>query len=332
MNRHQGAALLVVLLILAVMMTLATNIASRFYLEWQRTTNLTRQEQAKWYAVGAESLMVKVLNQDIKDSPNRTHLGQYWASSDQVFPIEEAILTGQIHDAQACFNLNQINNGPSVAESGGSDALPYYADVFRNLLLQLSVNDYEARQITAALRDWIDADDTVSSGIGAEDAWYQSLRHPYLAANVAMQDVSELRLVRGITPTLFQKLRPLVCVLPVQDSTMKINVNTLKAAQAPLLSAMFLGAMSSEEALNLIDSRPKDGWENTSQFFELSAVKAANTGLKDQVQNLVSVVSSYFEARFSIEQDDIKQNFRILLKRKGDNKVVVIRRQYGGVQ
>ena len=76
MRSQRGMALLVVLLILTVMVVVAANISTRFHMEMFRTSNLVRQEQAKWYAYGAEALVAKTLNQDIKDSPTRTHLGQ----------------------------------------------------------------------------------------------------------------------------------------------------------------------------------------------------------------------------------------------------------------
>lgn len=54
MKQQRGVALLVVLLILVVMVVLAANISNRFQTELFRTSNLVRQSQAKWYALGAK--------------------------------------------------------------------------------------------------------------------------------------------------------------------------------------------------------------------------------------------------------------------------------------
>lgn len=82
---------------------------------------------------------------------------------------------GEVRDGQACFNLNAINGGSATAES----TLPYNANVFKHLLMAVNVDEFDASQITDALRDWVDTDDELVSSLGAEDSWYQSLRVPY---------------------------------------------------------------------------------------------------------------------------------------------------------
>ena len=64
-GRQRGMALLVVLLILAVMVIVASNMSGRLQLELRRTANLTLGKQAWWYAMSAEALVIKVLNQDL---------------------------------------------------------------------------------------------------------------------------------------------------------------------------------------------------------------------------------------------------------------------------
>ena len=111
MRRQRGVAMLVVMLILAIMMVVAANISTRFQLQLTRTANLALLEQTKWYAMGSEQLVTKVLQQDIKDSQERIHLAQYWASSQQVFPVDGGTIKGVIRDAQGCFNVNSVISG-----------------------------------------------------------------------------------------------------------------------------------------------------------------------------------------------------------------------------
>ena len=98
-------ALLVVLLILAVMVIVASNMSGRLQLELRRTANLTLGKQAWWYAMSAEALVIKVLNQDFKDDPDRVSLGQNWAREDGVFPVEDGTLSGRVRDLQSCFKI-----------------------------------------------------------------------------------------------------------------------------------------------------------------------------------------------------------------------------------
>lgn len=331
MRRQRGVALLVVMLILTIMMVVAANISTRFQMQLIRTANLVMLEQGKWYAIASEALVTKVLQQDIQDSPERTHLAQYWASSQQVFPVEGGTLKGVIRDAQGCYNLNAINSGTQGADP---TVLPYAADVFKHLLMNLKVEEFEALQITDALRDWVDSNDEMVSSTGAEDAWYQSLKVPYLAANAPMSDVSELRLVKGITPTIYRRLLPMVCALPTQSNAqeMQINVNTLRRSQLPLISAIFVGQMSSEDAIELLQKRPRDGWIGVDAFLSepkvMNAMAAA--GLNQTVlKKNFSVNSYYFESQLEVSMDETSLHYISLFKRTG-NKVNVIRRQNGG--
>ena len=72
---------------------------------------------------------------------------------------------------------------PERAPQGGgerrrSEAQPYQFKVFRALLAQLEVDDYEAVQLTDAIRDWTDKDTQLVSSNGAEDAYYEGLNPP----------------------------------------------------------------------------------------------------------------------------------------------------------
>ena len=327
MKRQRGVALLVVLLILAIMMVVATNISSRFQLQLMRTSNLVTLSQGKWYAMAAEALVSKILHQDIKDSPTRVHLAQYWASQGQIFPVEGGTIHGVIHDAQGCFNVNSVNSGSTGADA----AEPSYAGkVFRQLLINLKVEEFEAAQITDALRDWIDPNDELVSSLGAEDAWYQGLKVPYVAANGPLTDISELRLVRGITPSIYRRLAPMVCALPSKE--MALNVNTLRPEQLPLVSALFIGQLDAEQSKRLLEVRPRDGWTGTDLFMNEPLVTnaVANSGVAAAViKQSLGVNSNYFEAKLEVTLDETKIHVISLFK-SNNNKISVIRRQYGG--
>jgi Type II secretion system (T2SS), protein K len=60
-------------------------------------------------------------------------------------------------------------------------------------------------EITAAICDWADDDDTVDDDGGAErtDAHYQGASIPYAPRNGKFETIDELRLVRGVTDDLF---------------------------------------------------------------------------------------------------------------------------------
>jgi general secretion pathway protein K len=71
----------------------------------------------------------------------------------------------------------------------------------------------EAVRLSDAMADWIDSDERPAPN-GAEDDVYRAGPVPYRPPNRLIGDVSELRAVRGMTPVLYQRLRPWLCALP----------------------------------------------------------------------------------------------------------------------
>ena len=327
MKRQQGMALLVVLLLLAVMVTMASSMTQRFRMEWQRTYNQQLQLQNYWYLLGSETLISKVLIQDFKDNPEKNSLAQYWAIEGQVFPVENALLQGVVRDSQACFNLNSLTND-STDETSTAVSATYRATVFKDLLINLGADDYRAQQITAAVQDWLDTN-TIARSLGAEDSEYEALTPPYLPANGLMQDVSELRAVRGMDAALYRRLLPQVCVIP--EKTLQVNANTLRTVQAPLLAALFLNDLSVDDARNILEQRPREGWDSVAEFLELGAL--SNTAAAgDQVQSALTIKSFYFLATLQAETDNYQTRLISLFQRQSDNQVTVIRRHFGGLE
>ncbi|MFC0228498.1 type II secretion system minor pseudopilin GspK [Serratia aquatilis] len=316
-GRQKGVALLVVLLILALMVTVAATIAERNGRTYLRTAAQLQQQQAKWYGVAAEALAGKILQRDRLDLPNKTHLAQNWAQEDRRFPVEGGELQGQIVDGQACFNLNAINQG-----AGEQTDTPYPAKVFLQLLNNLGEEPLHSEQVTAALRDWIDSDS--EPGInGAEDDVYMALEQLYLPANQPMQDVSELRMVYGVDAALYQRLLPYVCALPTQ--TLLLNINTLRTAQGPLLAALFLAELSPQEAEQLLQQRPREGWDSVAEFLAQPSLEDIET---TTLRPMLAVNSDFFLANFSVLMGDNHFSQHSLLQKAGNN-FQVVQRKYG---
>src|SRR3546814_12107649 len=100
---------------------------------------------------------------------------------------------------------------------------------FGELMTLLGIEPGEAQAIAGAAADWIDSDGN-EGRLGAEDNVYRSMQSAYLPANRKMADVSELRAVRGVSPKIYARPKPWVCVLPLADPV-KLNVNTLLSEQ-----------------------------------------------------------------------------------------------------
>ena len=138
-----------------------------------------------------------------------------------------------------------------------------------------------------------------------------------------------MRAVRGIDAALYRRLLPYVCVIP--EKTLQINVNTLRTIQAPLLAALFLNNLTVDDARNILEQRPREGWNSVAEFLELGAL--SNTAAAgDQVQSALTIKSFYFLATLQAETDRYQTRIVSLFKRQSDNQVTVIRRHFGGLE
>ncbi|MDX7379662.1 type II secretion system protein GspK, partial [Enterobacter hormaechei] len=92
------------------------------------------------------------------------------------------------------------------------------------------------------------------------DSEYLARSVPFYAANQPLADISEMRVVQGMDAGLYQKLKPLVCALPM--TRQQININTLDVTQSVILEALFDPWLSPVQARALLQQRPAKGWED----------------------------------------------------------------------
>ncbi|MEM7540229.1 MAG: type II secretion system minor pseudopilin GspK [Pseudomonadota bacterium] len=178
------------------------------------------------------------------------------ALADLSAALEQAGLDTTALGASSVFDelseLPEASGQPGSAGRGRGNAQiqPWMlAEIqFRLLLAKLDIDP----EIVPAILDWIDPDSNTRFPNGAEDEYYGQLDEPYRSANRHFADISELRLVRGITEEIYERLRPFVTVLPI---TTAINVNT-----APIEILMSLGPgideITAEQIVNAREAQP----------------------------------------------------------------------------
>ena len=321
-RRQSGIALLTVLLILAVMVIVASNMSSRLQLELRRTTNMITHQQALWYVYGAESLVVKGLKQTLKDDDS-INLDQYWAVDGMVYPVDNGQIAGQVKDMASCFNVNAV-----TGSDNDKGQAPLAVQQFRQLLELLDIDTYDAEQLADAVRDWIDSDSNVVSSYGVEDAYYESLDYPYQAANQPLLNVSELRAIKGFTQGVYRRVSPYLCALPT--ATLEINVNTVAEDQPEILSALFSGKLSVDLAQTLLEQRPSSGWTDVADFLALPELSGIEITAAEK--DSFAITSGYFMAQLQAQFDTATVRVESLFKAENKDAVYVISRQFGGAQ
>ncbi len=271
--RQRGLALITAMLVVAIAATTAAYLSLDQQIWLRQAQNLSDRAQAEVVRAGAEEWAITILDKAAKNNSGSDDLTQNWAQPIPPIPVEGGQVTGQITDAQSRFNLNNL--------APGNTNFPGDSGTFRNLLQSLSIDP----NLTDAVVDWIDTEHNTPRPYGAEDIYYLQLKTPYRAANQPMQSVDELRLVRGLTPEIVEKLRPWVTVLP-QNTT--INVNT---APKEVLSALFY-PLPAPLIDQIISHRPyTDLGQLTLRVPELAAT---TTNIKF---GSYGINSSYFEVK-----------------------------------
>lgn len=302
---QRGVALLVALLVVALATLLVAGLLDRGELSAARTRNSLRAEQAVAYAQGLEEYVAHVLRQTQIEQQNFDTNSDIWLIPLPPTPVPGGAISGRMRDMNGCFNLNNLVRNGAVDPMG--------TKYFARLLSALQLDPV----LTQVLTDWLTTGATVSSG-GAKDTFYLAQPVPYRAANRGFAHVSELRLLKGLSHSVYQTLAPHVCALP---SGSMININT---ATVPVLRML---------TENMTDDQAKRIWSNgQAHYLSLQVLqdelKQKNIVPDGDVTSLFGVQSSYFQARADITLDDVPFTFFSLIERT-DAGIRVLARSRG---
>ncbi len=235
-------------------------------------------------------------------------LADPWGRLGSVLPAEVALGDQRyrvaLRDVNAALNLNRASE-----------------EELRRLFTALRIDFGRADEIAQAVLDWRDEDD-LHRPRGAERPYY--LRHgsPVLPRNGPFADLSELLHVRGMTPEIYEQVRPYLTLL----GTGRVNLN---AAEPPVLLA--LPGMSDEAVAVLLRYRRQG--RRLGNLFELGQELSpgAERLLVSQLPRLVSrttVVTHEVEVRSEgwTEGGQLRSEVEGLLVRGGGSAFLVWRR------
>jgi general secretion pathway protein K len=319
-SNQSGVALITVLMIVAIMVTIAATMTGRLSQSLKRTEGITFAQKVYWYGQAAAGLGKMILEDDFSDS-SIVSLDQVWATQGMIFPLEEGSIAGEMKDLRSCFNVNAVG----LADKDNVRAVP--VQQLQTLLEALDISSYDAETIAESTRDWVDSDDQSNASQGAEDSFYAARVVPHLAANSLMVDISELRSVQGVSADIYDKVSPYLCAIPSKEQ--KINVNTVSFEQAEILFALFKNEfpVTVSELQEWLEDRPTSGWASVDEFLNVSLFDdlEASSPIKQQL----SVESEFFQlngiAEFSDRLLAVDLVFQINAK-----KAKLIRYQSGG--
>ena len=315
-QRQSGVALITAILLVAIATALATKLAWDNQVSMRRTETVLTQEQARFFAVGAEAIAIDVLRQDEIEFD---HLGEDWAQP--VPPIEIGIddivmgqMQGYLSDAQAKFNLNNLI--PARGAEADENARRQFELLIDQLRLEPAIVD--------AVIDWID-EDTQTQPLGAEDGTYTSLDPPYRPANNYFASVSELRAVAGVDAESYAALLPYVTAIEPgwcgsETGTVPVNLNT-----APAIVIQSLHPdITPSQAQGWVEERGETGWESWDQVTDWPPEL---TALQDRE---VALRTSCFEVNALVNVGSSVLSMYSLLDRSGGGDEIISRTEHQG--
>jgi general secretion pathway protein K len=306
---QRGVALITMMLIAALATTLVLAMIGRQSRLQAEIGAQFQQDQIAEYDRGAEYFAMAALKADSDDGNKTDHPNEYWAQPFPAFPVPGGVIAPTVRDAQARFNLNSLIKNNQVD--------PVSLRFFKQLLEQLAL----PVELADSLVDWLDEDSLPMGSSGAEDDYYLRQDPAYRCANRSLSTFSELRLVKGFSSDLLRQLAPYVTVLP--SSARSLNVNFLSPG---LLEAMVPG-LSPNNALELLQRRPADGWESVEQFLDNPVFASASPEVSAGLKQLLSVDSQYFELytriRFGTRE---RLQWSLLSRKDGQLKMIASER------
>lgn len=316
---QRGAALMIVLLLVATLAFVALSITEKTTLASARAFNERARSENLWRAFGAETLAAAALTAAREATPEKMSIDDPWAVEPLVVPTEEGAARIAFSDATTCFNLNSLAEAPTAS----GDRSP--KDEFVLLVRNVGLGDFEGQRLADVITDWID-EDTSREPQGAEDNVYTALPSPYRSGGQPLASVSELRAMNGVTREIYGTLKPFLCVQNTSEPS-PLNINMLTARHAPLLASILGEAVTPSQAADLIAARPPGGYNEVSEFVTPELTTQIGAGALDAGR--FKVISQYVQARAEIIYDTALMEMTSEFEIADDGNVTVLRRRIG---
>lgn len=294
MKTEQGAALIIVMFVMALVVSLLSRLISNNDIIIQYLINITDRQQSKLVVNGAIDWVKIMLKKDL-DQNKIDSYQDAWAQEIHSLPALHGQLQISITDAQSFLNINNLLTDNKQNQP--------YLTIFKTYFETAGLNS----TIVTAMKDWTDPDEDTRYPNGAEDNHYLSKTPAYYAANQRFFAPGEMIWLEGWDSNQNNNLLQYLTALP---KTTKININTAKPA---VLQALIpgLNPQAAESIHESIKNTPLESVNELTNRPELSGLAINPT--------LLTVKSDYFFADITATFNDVTHQVHLLLQRNKDN-------------
>ncbi len=234
--------------------------AGSFALSMRRETSIiaNSRDKAQAIAIAEAGIIFAQLNLLLVDKEQR------WRTSGHIYPVNfnGAIIRIKIQSESGKIDINRADE-----------------KLLTGLLMQTDIESQQYQSVVNAILDWRDKDDLIRID-GAEKSTYEAADLTYQPRNKVFQTIEELRLVFGITPELFEQLKPMITVYSKQKA-----VNLKMANRNVLLAATGLDMEIIDTYLNERINSDKN------QLPDPSFPQAIGKKMNNQIKSVYTVIA-----------------------------------------
>ena len=347
-NFRDGMALIMVMIAITVFTILAAALWFSMKVETHLAQRSDHEQQLLWLGRSGVEYARWILSQQasIAGEPYDS-LNQIWAGgpggADETnsvlagisldnYPIGEGTVSIKIIDRERFVNINTAN-----------------AQELQQVLTLMGVDADSISVVADSILDWVDTDDSPRLA-GAESDYYQSLTPPYYAKNAPIDDLSELLLVKGVTPEMYYGGSATNSSAPQRPQNPKLGFGNapgqtpvypfgLKDIFTPISSGrinintadtnvlQIIPGMDAQSAASIVLQRAGpdgvDGTEDDTPFRSINQLVTAGVApqLVQQLGNLCNVRSTVFEVHINAQIGDSQREFIALLFRNSGTDI-----------
>jgi general secretion pathway protein K len=348
-KKQNGFAVIIALIAITVLSILAAAFAYSMKVETKLANNANSEEQLLWLGRSGVEYARWILSQEaaIPSQPYDS-LNQKWAGGTGSLTESNSVLAGisldnvPVGDGSISLKIIDLERKANINTANATE--------IQQALTLMGVDASDISVVSDSIQDWIDTDDAPRVA-GAESDYYQGLTPPYYAKDAPIDDLSELLLVRGITPEMYwggsstnhqgaafqHKLG--LGTAPGEEpdypfglaeiftpvSSGKININT-----ADMNVLQMIPGVDGATAENIIKYRSgpdgEDGTEDDTPYQNVNQLTAAgvNSQAMGQIAQLCTVRSSVFEVHVTAQIGAYQREYIAILFRNSGTDIQVL--------
>jgi len=203
-SSRRGIALILVMLTIIVLSVIVGSLAVSMSTEIRLARNTEYDSQMEWMGRSGIELARYAMANKCAEQKNIDALNQFWAggtspcSNDvENVPLKNVTLgpghiSVTIADMERKWDINMVANPRNPQK-----------EILQKALAEVGVTDAEqSSTIIDSILDWINPNETAGFS-GAKSDYYMHLNPPYYCKNGQIDDISELLLIKGITPEIY---------------------------------------------------------------------------------------------------------------------------------